>query len=86
MRQSISKMDLQQNDEFIDTHIPNALSNDENKFLEERIEAKMKEMTSIQIDIDENRDRIHMLENHQKMIQDELEIIQVISSSSFSSR
>ncbi len=86
MRQSISKMDLQQNDEFIDTRIPNALSNDENKFLEERIEAKMKEITSIQIDIDENRDRIGMLENHQKMIQDELEIIQVISSSSFSSR
>jgi hypothetical protein len=79
-------MDLQQNDEFIDTRIPNALSNDENKFLEERIEAKMKEITSIQIDIDENRDRIGMLENHQKMIQDELEIIQVISSSSFSSR
>jgi hypothetical protein len=72
-------MDLQQ----IDMRIPGVLSNDENKFLEERIEAKMKEITSIQIDIDENIDRIRMLENHQKMIQDELEIIQVLSSPSF---
>lgn len=72
-------MDLQQ----IDMRIPGVLSNDENKFLEERIEAKMKEIISIQINIDENIDRIRMLENHQKMIQDELEIIQVLSSPSF---
>ncbi len=74
-------MDLQQNDEFIDIRIPSALINDENKFLEERIEAKMKEITSIYNDIDEHKDRIRMLENHQKMIEDELEVIQVISSS-----
>jgi hypothetical protein len=43
----------------------------------------MKEITSVQIDIDENIDRIRMLENHQKLIQDELEIIQVLSSPSF---
>jgi hypothetical protein len=67
----------------IDTRIPGVLSNDENKFLEERIEAKMKEIISIQINIDENIDRIRMLENHQKLIQDELEIIQVLSSPSF---
>jgi hypothetical protein len=74
-------MDLQPNDEFIDIRIPSALINDENKFLEERIEAKMKEITSIYNDIDEHKDRIRMLENHQKMIEDELEVIQVISSS-----
>ncbi len=68
-------MDLQQ---ISDTYISSALSNDENKFLEENIEAKLKEITSLQIEIDENIDRIHMLENHQKMIEDELRVIQVI--------
>ncbi len=65
------------NDEFTDTRIPSALSNDENKFLEESIEVKIKEITSLQLNIDENIDRIQMLEDHQKMVQDEIEIIQV---------
>ena len=73
-------MDLQQND----IRIPSALINDENKFLEERIEEKIKELSWIYNNIDEHRDRIPMLENHQKMIEDELEVIQVISL--FSSR
>ncbi|CAF1117927.1 unnamed protein product, partial [Rotaria sordida] len=64
------------NDEFTDTRIPSALSNEENKLLEENVEAKMKELTSSQLDIVENVDRIQMLEDHQKLVQDELETIQ----------
>jgi hypothetical protein len=63
--------------EFTDTRIPAALINDENKFLEDNVEAKTKEITSIRLDIDENIDRIQMLENHQKVVQDELGAIQV---------
>jgi hypothetical protein len=65
-------------DEFPDTRIPGALSNDENQFLEENIQAKRKEITTLQINIDENIDRIQMLKDHQKMTQDELEVIQVV--------
>ncbi|CAF2823340.1 unnamed protein product [Rotaria sp. Silwood2] len=64
------------NDEFTDTRIPSALSNEENKLLEENVEAKMKELTTLQLDIVENSDRIQMLEDHQKLVQDELETIQ----------
>ncbi|CAF0975474.1 unnamed protein product [Rotaria sp. Silwood1] len=63
-------------DEFTDTRIPSALSNEENKLLEENVEAKMKELTSLQLDIVENSDRIQMLEDHQKLVKDELETIQ----------
>ncbi|CAF3985573.1 unnamed protein product, partial [Adineta steineri] len=63
-------------DEYIDTRIPAALINDENKLLEEDVEAKIKEITSKQLDIDENIDRIQLLENHHKIIQDELRTIQ----------
>ncbi|CAF1269971.1 unnamed protein product [Adineta steineri] len=63
-------------DEYIDTRIPAALINDENKLLEENVEAKIKEITSKQLDIDENIDRIQLLENHHKIIQDELRTIQ----------
>lgn len=60
-----------------DTRIPGVLSNEENQFLEERIEAKVKDFTSIQLDIEENLDRIQMLDNHRKLVHDELQIIQV---------
>ncbi|CAF4713825.1 unnamed protein product, partial [Rotaria magnacalcarata] len=60
------------NDKFTDTRIPSALSNEENKLLEESVEAKMKELSSLQLDIVENMDRIQMLDDHQKLVQDEL--------------
>ena len=66
------------NDEYTDTRIPSALSNNENKLIEENIESKLKELTSLQLNLDENLDRIEMIENHQKMIEDELGYIQVI--------
>ena len=62
-----------------DIRIPGALSNEENQFLEESIEAKVKDFGSIQMDIEENLDRIRMLENHRRLVQDELQIIQVFS-------
>ncbi|CAF4239367.1 unnamed protein product [Rotaria magnacalcarata] len=68
------------NDKFTDTRIPSALSNEENKLLEESVEAKMKELSSLQLDIVENMDRIQMLDDHQKLVQDELATIQVILS------
>ncbi|CAF1386454.1 unnamed protein product [Rotaria magnacalcarata] len=64
------------NDKFTDTRIPSALSNEENKLLEESVEAKMKELSSLQLDIVENMDRIQMLDDHQKLVQDELATIQ----------
>jgi len=64
------------NDNFPDTRIPSALINDENKLFEENIEAKLKEIESIQINIDEHYDRIQMLEDHHKIVQDEIDIIQ----------
>jgi len=67
-------------DELTETRVPGAVINDENKFIEENITAKIKELSSLQLDIDENLDRIHMLENHQKIVQDELGIIQVFSN------
>lgn len=72
-------MDFQQisDDGITDIRIPGVLSNEENKFIEESIEAKMKELSNLQLNIDENIDRIHMIENHQKIVQDELGIIQV---------
>jgi hypothetical protein len=76
--QQISEWFRKFNDEFTDIRIPGALSNDENKFIEENVEAKMKEITSLQNNIDENIDRIQMLENHRKIVQEELEVIQVV--------
>ena len=65
------------NDDFPDTRIPSALINDENSLLEENVEAKIKELESIQLNIDEHSDRIEMLEDHHKIVQDEIKIIQV---------
>jgi len=65
------------NDEFTDTRIPAALSNNENKLLEENVEIKIKEIASKQLNIDENIDRIRLLEDHHKIVQDELQTIQV---------
>ena len=65
------------NDDFTDTRIPAPLSNDENKLLEENVEAKMKDIAFIQATIDENVDRIGMLEDHQRAVQDELSVVQV---------
>lgn len=65
------------NDEYTDTRIPSVLSNEENKLLEENVEIKMKELSKLQSDIVENTDRIQMLENHQRLVQDELGAIQV---------
>jgi hypothetical protein len=65
------------NDDFPDTRIPAALINDENNLLEESVEAKIKEIESIQLNIDEHNDRIQMLEDHHKIVQDEIRIIQV---------
>ncbi|CAF4650659.1 unnamed protein product, partial [Rotaria magnacalcarata] len=36
----------------------------------------MKELSSLQLDIVENMDRIQMLDDHQKLVQDELATIQ----------
>ncbi|CAF4479130.1 unnamed protein product, partial [Rotaria magnacalcarata] len=36
----------------------------------------MKELSSLQLDIVENMDRIQMLDDHQKLVQDELGTIQ----------
>ena len=63
----------------IDTRIAGALSNEENQFLEENIAGKVKEFTSIQLNIEENLDRIRLLEDHQKLSHDELHVIQVVS-------
>ena len=65
------------NDDFPDTRIPSALINDENNLLEESVETKVKELESIQLNIDEHSDRIEMLEDHHKIVQDEIRIIQV---------
>lgn len=71
-------MNFQQLSEWLtDIRIPGALSNEENQFLEESIEAKVKDFSSIQLDIEENLDRIRMLEDHRRLVQDELQIIQV---------
>jgi hypothetical protein len=45
-----------------DTRIPAALSNNENKLLEESVEAKLKEIGSIQLNIDEHIDRIQIIQ------------------------
>ncbi|CAF0873509.1 unnamed protein product [Adineta ricciae] len=63
-------------DEYVDTRIPAALSNDENRLLEENVEAKTKELARKQLDIDENIDRIHLLEDHQKIVQEEIQTIE----------
>lgn len=83
--QEISQWFRNFTDDFTDFRIPSALSNEENKFLEENIEAKTKELSNIQLDINENLDRIQMIENHQKNIQDELEMIQVLFFPSYES-
>ncbi|UJR21235.1 hypothetical protein I4U23_024330 [Adineta vaga] len=62
--------------EYIDARIPAALSNDDNRLLEENVEAKVKELASKQLDIDENIDRIQLLEDHHKIVQDEIQTIQ----------
>ena len=64
-------------DEYVDTRIPAALSNDENRLLEENVEAKTKELARKQLDLDENIDRIHLLEDHQKIVQEEIQTIEV---------
>ena len=60
-----------------DRRIPAALSNDENKILEENVDDKLKELSAVQLDIDENTDRCQMLEDHQKVLKEELEALHV---------
>lgn len=61
----------------MDERIPIALSNTENKLLEERIELKSKQCVDLQIQREENLERIQLIEQHQKRIEDELTSIQV---------
>ena len=65
------------NDQTTNIRIPSALINEENKLLEENVETKVKELVSLQLDIVENADRIKMLEDNQKLVQDEIDSIQV---------
>ena len=61
----------------MDERIPIALSNTENKLLEERIELKSKQCVDLQIQREENLERIQLIEQHLKRIEDELTSIQV---------
>ncbi len=45
--------------------------------MEKSVEAKIKEIESIQLSIDEHNDRIQMLQDHYKIVQDEIRIIKV---------
>ena len=63
-----------------DRRIPAALSNDENKILEENVDNKMKELTAIHLSIDENIDRSQMLEDHQKVLEEELGVLHVVDT------
>lgn len=61
----------------MDERIPIALSNTENKLLEERIELKSKQCVDLRIQREENLERIQLIEQHLKRIEDELTSIQV---------
>lgn len=60
------------------------LSNEENQFLEENVENKSKELFLIESQIEENQNRIRMLEEHRKIIDEELQTIRVTKFSLFS--
>jgi hypothetical protein len=71
------RMINQSGNELTDAHIPAALCNHENRSLDEHVQVKLKELSVMQCEIDENIDRVRMLEEHEKIIVDELATIQV---------
>ena len=59
------------------------LSNEENQILEENVEKQCEQLFLIESQIEENYQRIRMLNEHRKIIDDELKTIQVESKRFF---
>ena len=68
-------------DELIDIRIPTALINDENRILDADLQVKSELILSKQLEIDEHLDRIRMLEEHEKIINEEFYAIKVLRRS-----
>ncbi|CAF1421566.1 unnamed protein product, partial [Didymodactylos carnosus] len=68
-------MELQQFSNISTTLLPR-IPNAENRNLETKIEEKQRRHQTVQNDLEENTLRVHMLEDHLKNVQDELETTQ----------
>lgn len=62
---------------FSDIRIPEVLINEENRILEESLRQKSNDLSRKQSEIDEDRDRIRLIEEHRKIVEEEIRMIEV---------